>query len=630
MHALLHRWCIGCTCPCFTPLRSLRRSVLIAVGLLVGCSGESSIPRRNPEPVPNRAIATSTPGQLAAPDESGDWVRPAKDYSSSRFASLTDINTSNVGQLGVRFTFSTGVVAGHEAAPLVVNSTMFIVTPWPNTLYALDLTRPGAPVKWSYEPKPLAAAKGVACCDVVNRGAAYANGLVYYNTLDNRTVAVEADSGQERWTATLGDINRGETMTMAPLVVKDKVIVGNSGGEFGVRGWITALDAASGKQVWRAYSTGPDRDVLIGLSFKPFYDMDRGTDLGVSTWPPDAWRVGGGAVWGWISYDPALNLIYYGTSNPGPWNAEQRPGDNKWTAGLFARDADTGQARWFYQWSPHDLYDHDGINEQILVDLTIDGRVRQTLIRPERNGYMYVLDRTSGEVLSADPFVHITSSKGVDLKTGRLIPVPEKEPKVGIVIRDICPSAPGAKDWNPSAYSPRTGLVYLPHNNLCMDVEGMEANYIAGTPFVGANVRYYPGPGGNRGEFSAWDPVARRKAWSVKESFPVWSGALVTAGDVVFYGTMEGWFKALDARSGALLWQFKTASGIIGQPISYRGPDGKQYIAVLSGIGGWPGAIVVNDLDTRDATAATGWGEAMADLKQATTKGGMLYVFSLP
>jgi PQQ-dependent dehydrogenase (methanol/ethanol family) len=417
---------------------------------------------------------------------------------------------------------------------------------------------------------------------------------------------------------------------MAPLVVKDKVLVGNSGGEFGVRGWITALNTADGSIAWRAYSTGPDKDVLIGPRFKPFYQMDRGGDLGVSSWPPDAWQTGGGTVWGWISYDPDLDLIYYGTANPGPWNPEQRPGDNKWTAGTFARDPDTGEAVWFYQWSPHDLYDHDGVNEHILVDLPLGGRTRKVLIRPERNGYMYVLDRASGEVLSADPFVHITSSKGVDLKSGRLVPVKAKEPRLGVVVRDICPAAPGAKDWQPAAYSPRTGYVYVPHNNLCMDFEGVEANYIAGTPFVGANVRYYAGPGGHRGEFTAWDPVARRKVWSIKESFPVWSGTVATAGDVVFYGTMEGWFKAVDARSGRLLWRFKTGSGIIGQPITYLGPDGKQYVAVLSGVGGWPGSVVVNDLDTRDQTAGNGWGSAVPDLKSATTSGGALYVFGLP
>jgi PQQ-dependent dehydrogenase (methanol/ethanol family) len=609
-------------------MRRLSLIALIALTLAVcGCGGsQPPAPPADPAPVQS----PGAPARNPFPDESGDWVRAAKDYSSTRFSRLDQITTDTVKQLGVKLTFSTGLVAGHEAAPLVVNGTMYIVTPWPNVLYALDLARPGAPVKFAHRPKPLSAAKGVACCDVVNRGAAYADGVVFYNTLDNRTIAVDADTGEERWSTTLGDINRGETMTMAPLVVKDKVLVGNSGGEFGVRGWLTALDRANGEIAWRAYSTGPDKDVLIGPAFKPFYEMDRGGDLGVSTWPPDAWQTGGGTVWGWISYDPELDLIYYGTSNPGPWNPEQRPGDNKWSAGTFARDPDTGEAVWFYQWSPHDLYDHDGVNEHILVDLTVNGQPRKVLIRPDRNGYLYVMDRTSGQVLSADPFVHITSSKGVDLETGRLIPVPEKEPHVGIVVREICPAAPGAKDWQPASYSETTGLVYIPHNNLCMDFEGMEANYIAGTPFVGANVRYYAGPGGHRGELSAWDPIGRRKAWSITEKFPVWSGTIVTAGDVVFYGTMEGWFKAVHARTGELLWQFKTGSGIIGQPITYRGPDGKQYVAVLSGVGGWPGAIVVNDLDTRDATAGAGWGSALPDLKEVTARGGMLYVFGLP
>jgi PQQ-dependent dehydrogenase (methanol/ethanol family) len=335
-------------------------------------------------------------------------------------------------------------------------------------------------------------------------------------------------------------------------------------------------------------------------------------------------------MWGWISYDPELDLVYHGTGNPGPWNAEQRPGDNLWTAGIFARDPDTGEARWFYQWSPHDLFDYDGINESVLLDMPVGGAPRRALVRPERNGYIYVLDRRTGEVLSADPFVHITTSKGVDLGTGRLIPNEAKHPAPGQVVREICPAAPGAKDWQPSAFSPRTGLLYIPHNNLCMDLESVEANYIAGTPYVGANARMYAGPGGNRGEVTAWDPVARREAWRVEEPFPAWSGALVTAGDLVFYGTMEGWFKALDARTGELLWQFKTGSGIIGQPISYRGPDGRQYVAVLSGVGGWAGAVVAGGLDARDATAALGFAGATADLPDHTTKGGMLYVFALP
>jgi len=422
---------------------------------------------------------------------------PAKNFASTRYSELTEINTDNVKGLRVAFTFSTGVNKGHEAAPLVVGSTMYIVSPYPNILYALDLAQPGAPMKWKYEPKPEPASQGVACCDVVNRGAAFANGRIFFNTLDNNTIAVDANTGREIWRTKLGSINQGETMTMAPLVVKNKVLVGNSGGEYGVRGWVIALDAATGKQAWKAYSTGPDKDVLIGPDFKPFYDSDKGQDLGVKTWPPDAWQQGGGTMWGWISYDPDLNLVYHGTANPGPWNHEQRPGDNKWTAGIFARDPETGQAKWFYQFTPHDIHDWDGINEIILLDMEWNGRPRKVLVRPERNAYLYVIDRTNGEVLSAEPFAHTNSTKGVDLQTGRLIVNPEKVPKLNRIVRDICPTAPGAKDWNPSAYSSRTGLLYIPHNNLCMDWQSLEANYIAGTPYVGANVKMKPGPGGN-------------------------------------------------------------------------------------------------------------------------------------
>jgi lanthanide-dependent methanol dehydrogenase len=561
-----------------------------------------------------------------------EWHVAPGDDANTRYSPLAQIHAGNARELRAVFSFSTGATRGHEAAPIVAQGTMFIVTPYPNVVYALDLTRPAAPVKWKFAPQPEAAAQGVACCDVVNRGAAYADGRLFFNTLDNQTIALDAATGRELWRAKLGDIRRGETMTMAPMVVKGKVLVGNSGGEMGVRGWLTALDASNGHIAWRAYSTGPDAEVLIGPGFKPHYDSDRGKDLGTRTWPGEAWKQGGGTVWGWISYDPALDLIYYGTANPGPWNPEQRPGDNKWTAGIFARRPDTGEAAWFYQWTPHDLHDYDGVNENVLVDLPLDasGGTRRVLLHPDRNGYVYVLDRATGEVLSADPFVLTTTSSGVDLRNGRLKFNPDTEPRLGQVVRDICPAAPGAKDWQPSAWSPRTRLLYIPHNNLCQDAQTYETSYIVGTPYVGADVKMKPGPGGHRGEFSAWDPVGRRKAWSLKENFPVWSGALATAGDVVFYGTMEGWFKAVDAKSGALLWQFKTGSGIVGQPMSYLGPDGRQYVAVLSGVGGWSGAIVAAGLDGRDGTAALGFANVMKDLPRATGPGGMLYVFGLP
>ena len=575
--------------------------------------------------------AKAIPATAASPADDGNWTMPGKDYASTRFSGLTEITPGNVAGLKVAMTFSTGTTEGFEAPPLVVDNVMYIVTPWPNNVIALDLSRPGAPAKWTYKPNPSAAAKGVACCGPVNRGAVYADGRLYLNLLDGHTVAVDAATGKEVWRTKVADIQKGETLTMAPLVAEGKVLVGNSGGEMGVRGWLTALDAGSGKLAWRAYSTGPDKDVLIGPDYHPPYASEQGKDLGVSSWPPDYWKIGGGTVWGWLSYDPQLKLVYYGTSNPGPWNAAQRPGDNKFTAGVFARDIGTGQARWFYQSAPHDLFDHDDINEIVLADMpAANGSRIPAIIRPGRNGYFYVMDRRTGKVLSADPYAFINAYNGVDLKNGRIIPVKEKEPVEGRVVRNICPGPPGAKDWNPSAFSPVTGLVYIPHLNICMDMGVQNANYIAGTPFVGADVKMYAGPGGNRGVFTAWDPVARRKAFEIKEDLPLWSPALATAGNLVFYGTLDGWLKAIDARTGKLLWQFKTASGIIGQPISYRGPDGHQYIAVPSGVGGWAGAIVSADLDPNDPTAALGFVNATKDLKKRVTTGGMVYVFALP
>jgi lanthanide-dependent methanol dehydrogenase len=606
-------------------------TAVLAAVLIVGCKRSDLRPEETDGArlgVVSYSHGSTTPTGIPTGDDA-QWSQAPKDYASTRFSTLTELDTSSVANLHLAWSFSTGGTRGHEAAPIVANGMMYVVTPYPNILFAFDLAKPGGSMKWKYEPKPAPASQGVACCDVVNRGAAYAGGLVVFNTLDAYTIAVDASTGREVWKTKMGDVNKGETMTMAPLILKGKVIVGNSGGEYGVRGWLAALDLKSGRLAWRAYHTGPDSEVLIGDRFKPYYVTDRTKNLGVMSWPGESWKIGGGTAWGWISYDSTLDLIYYGTGNPGPWNPEQRVGDNKWTSAIFARDPDDGQAVWAYQFSPHDMHDYDAINEQILVDLPIGGRTRKVLVRPERNGYLYVMDSETGQVLSADPFVHITSSKGVNLTTGRIDYVKEKEPVVGKVIRDICPASPGAKDWQPSSYSPQTGLIYIPHQNLCMDAESVEANYIAGTPFVGMNDKIFAGPGGHRGELTAWDPVARKPAWIIREFFPVWSGTVVTAGGLVFYGTMDGWFKAVSARTGRELWKYKTESGIVGQPVTYRGPDGKQYVAVLAGVGGWAGGVVSGDLDVRDSSASLGFVNAMRDLTAATKKGGRLYVFSL-
>lgn len=557
------------------------------------------------------------------------WVMPAKNYASTRFSELDQIDTGNVGQLQLAWSFSNGVNRGQESIPLVVGNTLYIVGPWPNNLFALNATT--GDLKWVFSPPTERAAQGVACCDVVNRGPAFSDGKIFFNTLDNHTVAVDAETGKEVWHTKLGEISRGETMTMAPLVVKGKVLVGNSGGELGVRGWLTALDAETGEIAWRAYHTGSDEDVLIGPEFEPPYDWMKGEDLGLKTWPAERWKTGGGTVWGWISYDPELDLIFYGTGNPGPWNPNQRKGDNLWTTTIFARDPDTGMAKWAYQTSPHDLWDHDGVNELVLLDLEIDGEMRKLAVRPGRTGYMYVLDRTNGKVISAEPYETITAYKGVDLETGRIIPNHELHPDLGRVVEDVCPAPPGAKDWQPSAWSPRTKLLYVPHQHLCMNFKASEVGYIAGTPYLGATVDMYAGPGeGYRGEFMAWDPVAKKKVWAIPEKFPVWTGTVVTAGDVAFYGTMDRWFKAVNARTGDVLWQFRAPSGFIGQPSTYIGADGRQYVAILSGVGGWPGVAADAELDPRVRNGALGFLGAMQDLPAYTKGGSTLLVFALP
>jgi PQQ-dependent dehydrogenase (methanol/ethanol family) len=577
----------------------------------------------------------------ASPDPSADlatlsgnadnWPMAPHDYANTRFSTLKQINTKNAANLSVAWTFSVGADRGQEAAPLIVDGTLYVVAPYagphPNQVFALDAAT--GELKWSYAPKPNLSAMGVACCDVVTRGLAYDNGKIFLNTLDDYSVAIDAKTGKELWHTKLGDINKGETVTMAPFVVKGKILIGNSGGEMGVRGWVTAVDENTGKIVWRAYSTGPDKDVLIGKDFKPQYDWMKGKDLGVSTWPPDAWKIGGGTMWGWIQYDPELNLIFYGTSNPGPWNHTQRPGDNLWTTTLFARDPDTGEAKWAYQMSPHDLFDYDEINESILLDLPINGKTEKTIVHMGRNGYIYVLDRATGKLISADQYDTVNVSKGVDMKTGRIIRNPDKIPQLGKTVTDVCPVADGAKDWQPSAWSPQTKLIYVPHQHMCMNWKTSDVGYIAGTPYVGATVDMYAGPGGYRGEFMAWDPVARKKVWAIKEKFPVWSGALATAGDVVFYGTMDRHFKAVDARSGKVLWQFTTPSGIIGQPVTYS-VKGVQYVAILSGVGGWPGAVANAEIDPRVRNGALGFTGATQDLPAHTVGGSTLLVFALP
>lgn len=591
--------------------QSTHRLAMVAVGALalgVAACGQREQPGLRPGETAAMPATPVQPEATARADD-GQWTMQSKDYAGWRFSGLDEINTTNVHRLRVAWSFSDGTLGGHEGAPLVVNGTMYLVTPFPNVAYALDLTKPGAPIKWSFEPDPAAIAQGKACCDVVNRGWAYGDGKLVYNLLDAHTIAVDAETGREVWRTKMAEVSHGVTMTMAPLIVGDKVYVGNSGGEMGVQGWIAALDLSTGRELWRAYSTGPDSMVRIGPRFKPFYPWMRGKDLGATSWPGASWMQGAGAVWGWITYDPELNLIYHGTSNPGPRVPAQRPGLNLWTSAVFARDADTGEAVWAYQFTPHDQWDYDGVNESILVDLQIGGRMRKVLVHFDRNAFAYTIDRVTGEVLVAEPFAYLNWASGVDLETGMPQVVPEKQPRPGFTLKNVCPPDIGGKDWQPAAYSPRTGLFYVPTQNICMDLTDHEVGYIAGTPYDGMEMTRHPAPGGNWGEFIAWDAATGRKVWGIKEKFMTMSGALVTAGDVAFYGTADGWFRAVDVRTGKVLWTQKLGSGIIGQPMTYRGPDGAQYVAIYSGVGG---AAMVS-----------------AFMPGFPPRGGTLYVFSL-
>jgi len=530
---------------------------------------------------------------LAQAAAGAEWTTPAGTVQGTRFSSLNQINSGNVAQLREEFQFNTRVVDGFEGAPLVVGSTMYVVSPFPNRLFALDLARGGA-LKWTFDPRADRFATDKPCCDRVNRGAVFANGKIIYNVMDNTVVAVDAVTGNGVWRTKVGDPRTGQTTTMAPLVVRNNVFIGNSGGEMGVRGFIQALNVDTGAPVWKAFSTGPDADVRIGPRFHPFYAKDRGTNLGSTTWGGDLWLHGGSTVWAWITYDPVSNLLYHGTANPGVWNPDLRPGDNKWASTVLARDPDTGDAIWAYQFTPHDSWDYDGVNENIVADLPIGGVTRQVNVHFDRNGFAYTMDRTTGQVLVAKAYIFLNWASGVDLATGAPIKNPAKQTHEGVNVKDICPAASGGKDFQPAAFSPRTNLFYVPTNNFCQDYHALKVNLFEGAPFMGVALAFNQGPGGFGGTFMAWNAATGTKAWEILEPLPVWSGALATAGDVVFYGTLDRFFKAVDARTGRVLFQTTLDAGIIGQPMTFLGPDGRQRVAIYSGAGGAPPVAVTH------------------------------------
>ena len=567
-----------------------------------------------------------------------NWAAQAGDAANHRWSNLKQIDRDNVGQLQVAWTMSTGVLRGHEGSPLVIGDTLYLHTPFPDNVFAVSLK--DQTFKWKYEPKQDPDVVPVMCCDTVSRGLAYGDGKIFLQQADTTLVALDAQTGKVIWSAKNGNPKIGETNTNAPHVFKDKVITGISGGEFGVRGRLIAYDMKTGTRVWTAWSTGPDNDLLVDPAKTMTWTNGRmapiGKDSSLKTWQGDQWKLGGGTTWGWYSYDPKLNLLYYGTGNPGTWNPTQRPGDNKWSLSLFARDLDTGMAKWVYQMTPHDQWDYDGVNESPLVDLTIDGKTVPALVHFDRNGFAYTLNRVTGALISAqkyDPAVNWAT--GIDMKSGRPLVDKRYSPQTSgpdVDVKGVCPSSLGSKDEQPSSFDEHTGLFMVPTNHVCMTYEPFQIEYTAGQPYVGATLTMFAGPdvGADRsdmGNFIAWDPVQARIVWSKPERFSVWSGALSTAGDVVFYGTLEGYLKAVDPKDGRELWKFKLPSGIIGNVFTYA-YDGKQYVGVYSGIGGWAGIGMAAGLT--EGTAGLGAVGGYKDLARYTNLGGSLFVFALP
>jgi alcohol dehydrogenase (cytochrome c) len=571
---------------------------------------------------------------LAAPcaalaQSGATWTTPAGDLQGTRYSSLNEITATNVGSLVEEFNFPTNAIASHEGNPLVVNNVMYVVTPWPNKLIAMDLKKPGTQL-WVFDPHTNGDARGVACCDVVNRGASYANGLVVYATLDGHVVAVDAAKGTQVWKTLIGN----------------DVIVGNSGGETGVRGWIQALSLTSGQPVWKAYNTGPDKDVLIGPRFHPYYAKDQGTDLGKSTWPTNMWQVGGSTVWGWLTYDPKTKLLFYGTAQPGVWNPDMRPGDNKWSSAIIARDPQTGEAVWAYQLTPHDNWDYDAVNESIVADVPFKGKTAHVIMHFNKNGYAYMLNAKTGKVLGANPFAPsgVSWATGVDLATGLPQLVEAEQTHQGVETNGDCPSALGGKDWEPAAYSLSTKLFYIPAINFCQNLYPMLALYLAGTPFVGNSISLYPG-GANMGALMAWDPAQGKAVWSDPEPLALYGGVLATAGNVVFYGTLDRHFKAVDATNGKLLFDTALECGVTSNPMTYTGPDGHQRVAIMTGLGYlagglaggacpnksiWGGDPARTQGDSPYAVAANKLLQGRKAPPPAGANSGVVHVFKLP
>ena len=535
-----------------------------------------------------------------------DWGVYGGDTGNTRFSANTQVNAGNVSKLSVKWALQLGTNRSQESTPIIVGDTMYVTSSFgPKNVFAVNAKT--GEVKWRYSPEIPKGVDQFACCDVNSRGVSYADGKIYFGTLDARLIALDAKTGKEVWASKVVDYTQGSVITSPPTVAKNVIVTGFGGGEYGVRGALVGFDLKTGKELWRT-STVPT-----------------GNEKGADTWKNDSGKYGGGAAWFIGSYDPKLNLVYYGTSNPAPWSAAVRGNDssevgkftNLYTASVVAMNPDTGNIAWHYQFTPHDAWDYDGVNELVFADLPMNGKTTPVIMQANRNGFFYVIDRANGKLLSAKQFVDgVNWATGIDLKTGAPIEAPNniKRPGLKRKASDVCPNLLGGKNWMPMSYNKVTGLVYIPTMNLCMDMEGIQEDYKRGQFYLSVNFDLGKmGPGGHGGGLKAWDPVAQKTVWMNKNSLPFNGGTMTTASGLVFAGDIQGMFRAFDGKTGKELWKFNTGSGITAAPVTYT-IDGKQYVAVVSG---------------RTQSIPAFLGEIGEKMVNASPEGGTLFVFAL-
>jgi len=558
---------------------------------------------------------------LAADDEPGQWLAHGRTWSEQRYSPLTKIDSGNVTRLGLAWAWEPGTTRGMEATPLVIDGVMYATGEW-SRVYALD-AKSGKPL-WTYDPFVPGAKGRDACCDVVNRGVAAWKGRLYLGALDGRLICLDAATGKVVWEKQTTDTTRPYTITGAPRVVKGKVIIGNGGAEFGVRGYFSAYDADSGEMLWRFFTVPAGRD-------GPFEHPELA--VAALSWSPDsAWNSGlGGTVWDSMAYDPDLDLLYVGVGNASVYNREQRSpggGDNLFVSSILAVDPDDGRLAWHYQTTPGDQWDFTATQHMVLADIEITNprdtsaapqpTLRRALMQAPKNGFFYVLDRATGELLAADPFVDVSWATGVDMRTGR--PIERSEASWSTQIARVTPGIPGGHNWHPMAFSPKTGLVYIPtfeslyefHPDPAYKWKPGVLNTSEDWGGVAAALEGFEGPAklNVRTSLTAWDPANRRQAWKVNLGHGIPAGVLATAGGLVFQGTTWGKLRAYAADSGVAVWEHETGTGIMAPPISYE-VDGEQYVAVVAGLGGSqgghfirfananPGRILAFKLDSR-------------------------------